>query len=73
MLNIGDYVQHQMTGQIGHVIGYGHQILQGVYLTTLKVRASNNQGIDNQSKFIEDVYSEWVLADPTESKMALQA
>jgi hypothetical protein len=73
MLNIGDYVRHQITGQIGQVIGYGHQILQGVYLTTLKVRASNSQGIDNQSKFIEDVYSEWVLAEPAESGVVLQA
>lgn len=73
MLNIGDYVRHQMTGQIGQVIGYGHQILQGVYLTTLKVRASNSHLIDNQSRFIEDVYSEWVLAEPAESRVALQA
>jgi hypothetical protein len=73
MLNIGDYVRHQMTGQIGQVIGYGHQILQGVYLTTLKVRASNSHLIDNQSRFIEDVYSEWVVAEPAESGVVLQA
>ncbi|WP_017318429.1 hypothetical protein [Mastigocladopsis repens] len=66
MLNIGDYAQHQMTGQIGQVIGYGHQILHGVYLTTLKVRATNNKGSRNRSRFIEDVHSAWVLAEPTE-------
>lgn len=73
MLNIGDYARHQITGQIGQVIGYGHQILHGVYLTTLKVRAIHSQGVDNQNRFIEDVYSEWVLAEPTESRVALQA
>ncbi|NMG10026.1 hypothetical protein [Brasilonema sp. UFV-L1] len=73
MLNIGDYAQHQITGQIGQVIGYGHQILHGVYLTTLKVRAINGQIVNNQSRFIEDVYSAWVLAEFTESSVALQA
>ncbi|QDL10197.1 hypothetical protein DP113_21840 [Brasilonema octagenarum UFV-E1] len=73
MLNIGDYAQHQITGQIGQVIGYGHQILHGVYLTTLKVQANNLQGVENQKKFIEDVYSAWIIADPTQGDMALQA
>jgi hypothetical protein len=66
MLNIGDYVRHQITGQIGQVIGYGHQILNGVYLTTLKVRATNTQKIDSHSRFVEDVHFSWVLAQPTE-------
>ncbi|MGH8000803.1 MAG: hypothetical protein ACREPR_15580 [Brasilonema sp.] len=73
MLNIGDYARHQITGQIGQVIGYGHQILHGVYLTTLKVRAINTQIVNNQSRFIEDVYSAWVLAESTESSVLLQA
>ena len=73
MLNIGDYAQHQITGQIGEVIGYGHQILHGVYLTTLKVQANNLQGVDNYEKFIEDVYSAWILAESTEGSVALQA
>ncbi|NJM71228.1 MAG: hypothetical protein HC862_13930 [Scytonema sp. RU_4_4] len=73
MLNIGDYAQHQITGQIGQVIGYGHQILHGVYLTTLKVRATNTQEMNHQSRFIEDVYSAWVLAESTESGVVLQA
>ncbi|NMG18920.1 hypothetical protein [Brasilonema bromeliae] len=73
MLNIGDYARHEITGQIGQVIGYGHQILHGVYLTTLKVRASNLQGVDNQKRFLEDVYSAWILAESTEGSVALQA
>ncbi|WP_277883981.1 hypothetical protein [Nostoc sp. FACHB-888] len=38
MLNIGDYALHQQTGQFGQVIGYGHEIINGTYFTTLKVK-----------------------------------
>ncbi|KAF3891348.1 hypothetical protein DA73_0400037980 [Tolypothrix bouteillei VB521301] len=83
MLEIGDYARHQVTGLIGQVVGYGHEVVQGVYVTTLKVREIANESPD-RSRFLEDVYSEWVRVEieavPTrissesvESEVALQA
>lgn len=83
MLEIGDYARHQITGLVGQVVGYGHEVLHGVYVTTLKVRESVN-GSPDRSRFLEDVYSEWVRVEieqvPTilspesvESEVALQA
>jgi hypothetical protein len=62
MLEIGDYARHQVTGLIGQVVGYGHEVVQGVYVTTLKVREISN-GSSDRSRFIEDVYSEWVRVE----------
>ncbi|MFW9258071.1 hypothetical protein HUN01_33280 [Nostoc edaphicum CCNP1411] len=61
MLNIGDYALHQRTGQVGQVCGYGHQVMDGVYTTTLKVRVSKHKGTRRQSRFFEDAYSAWML------------
>ncbi|WP_460200110.1 hypothetical protein [Scytonema sp. NUACC21] len=64
MLNIGDYAQHQMTGLVGQVIGYGHEILHGVYQTTLTVREIKeiNKTNCDRSPILEDVYSAWIPA-----------
>jgi hypothetical protein len=83
MLEIGDYARHQITGLVGQVVGYGHEVLHGVYVTTLKVREIVN-GSPERSRFVEDVYSEWVRVEieqvPTtlsqesvESEVALRA
>ncbi|MBD2776139.1 hypothetical protein [Iningainema tapete] len=66
MLKIGDYAHHQTTGQVGQVVAYGHQVLDGVYQTTLTVRMNDNKDLIRRSTFIEDVYSVWVLANKTE-------
>ncbi|MEH1970976.1 MULTISPECIES: hypothetical protein [unclassified Nostoc] len=63
MLNIGDYALHQRTGQIGQVFGYGHQVMDGVYITTLKVRVSKHKATSRQSRFIEDAYSTWTQTE----------
>ncbi|MBE8999365.1 MULTISPECIES: hypothetical protein [unclassified Nostoc] len=63
MLHIGDYALHQRTGQIGQVFGYGHEVMDGVYITTLKVRVSKHKGTRRQSRFLEDAYSRWILAE----------
>ena len=63
MLKIGDYALHQKTGQIGQVFGYGHQLMDGIYLTTLKVRVSKNKGSRRYSRFMEDIHSRWVQAE----------
>ncbi|MBH8572367.1 hypothetical protein I8752_04820 [Nostocaceae cyanobacterium CENA369] len=62
MLSIGDYALHQKTGQLGQVFGYGHQIINGAYFTTLKVMLTTYQGNDDRSRFVEDVYSTWSKA-----------
>jgi hypothetical protein len=66
MLNIGDYAQHQITGQIGQVIGYGHQMLNGVFLTTVTVRVTNPKEMGHSS-FVEDVSSAWVLTEKAQT------
>ncbi|BAY09185.1 hypothetical protein [Calothrix sp. NIES-2098] len=60
MLQIGDNALHQTTGQIGQVCGYGHQLINGAYLTTLKVMLKKSQEDGSYSRFIEDLYSSWI-------------
>ncbi|WP_017652642.1 hypothetical protein [Fortiea contorta] len=62
MLHNGD-VQYPITGQIGTVFGYGHQVMHGMYLTTLKVKVTKNKGTRRSSKFIEDTYNTWKSGD----------
>lgn len=60
MFNIGDYVQNQRSKNLGKVIGYGHQILDSGFTTTVKVlvKASNS----TQRGFVEeDLYSAWAI------------
>ncbi len=57
MFNIGDVVQHERSGQRGQVTGYGHQIVNDVYLSTLRVRILTAE--NHQWQTIEDVYSAW--------------
>ncbi|MBW4451730.1 MAG: hypothetical protein KME55_03055 [Nostoc indistinguendum CM1-VF10] len=63
MLNIGDYVLHQKIGQVGQVLGYGHQVMNGTYITTLKVRFRNQSETPGYRGFMEDVYTNWILAE----------
>jgi hypothetical protein len=59
MFDVGEYVVNQKTGHLGKVIGYGHQIHNGVYITTLKVIV-NDSAIDGKRGVIEeDLYSAW--------------
>jgi hypothetical protein len=57
MFNIGDRVQHKATGQIGTVIGYGHQIVNDFYLTTIIVRLLNPTETES---IVEDLYTDWL-------------
>lgn len=65
MLNIGDYVLHKITGKAGQVVAYGHEILDSVYLPTLKVEVVSDTAI-NQKTFVEDLTSQWVPAEAEE-------
>lgn len=60
MLNIGDYVLSQKTGHIGKVIGYGHQILENTYTSTLKVLVDRTPDFSKKAVVEEDVYSAWI-------------
>lgn len=60
MFGIGDCVLHQKTGHIGRVIGYGHEILNDVYTTTLKVLVDYAETTGKRLVVEEDLYSTWV-------------
>lgn len=60
MFNIDEYVLNQKTGHIGKVIGYGHQILNDGYTTTLKVLVDYALASDRQEVVEEDLHSAWV-------------
>ncbi|WP_432812465.1 hypothetical protein [Pantanalinema sp. GBBB05] len=59
MFNVGEYVLNQNTGNIGKVIGYGHQILKEGYTTTLKVLVDQALTSGRRGIVEEDVYSSW--------------
>ena len=59
MFDVGEYVVHQNTGHTGRVIGYGQQILNGVYITTLNVLVHDAEIIGKRGVIEEDLYSAW--------------
>lgn len=60
MFNIGDCVLNEKTGNIGKVIGYGHQLLTEGYTTTLKVLVEYGLTPVRRGSVEEDIYSSWV-------------
>lgn len=60
MFSIDEYVLNQKTGHIGKVVGYGHQIRNNVYMTTLKVLVSEAGDTLKHMIVEEDLYSAWV-------------
>jgi len=60
MLRIGDLAVHQQTGEFGKVIGYGHEMLNNVYQTTLKVLITNLQDTGTTRLIKEDLCSAWM-------------
>ena len=66
MLNIGDYALHKTTGKLGQVVAYGHEILDSVYLPTIKVEVVNGTEID-ESTFLEDLYNKWEPVEKEEN------
>jgi hypothetical protein len=59
MFHIGDYVQNQQNGYLGKVIGYGHQLIDNVYTTTLQVLVAENANSQKRELVIEDIISAW--------------
>lgn len=66
MFSIGDYVFNQNTGHIGKVIGYGYEIFDNAYTTTLKVLLTSDRNFEYQG-VVEDLISSWVQC-PSQSK-----
>ena len=60
MFSIGEYVLHKKTGRIGKVIGYGHEILNDVYTTTVQVLVDCAEATGKRRIVEEDLYSAWV-------------
>lgn len=60
MFNVGEYVLNQKTGNIGKVIGYGHQALSEGYTPTLKVLVDYALTCGRRGIIEEDVHSSWV-------------
>lgn len=58
--SIGDYVLNQETGYLGKVVGYGHQIIDNVYTTTLKVLVDSAENSVKKGFLAEDIYSAWI-------------
>ena len=61
MFSVGDYVFNQKTGEIGEVIGFGHQILDIGYTTTLKVLVAQSEDSSKKRFVTEDLYSAWTM------------
>lgn len=58
LLNVGDYALHKITGKLGQVVAHGHEMIDSVYLPTLKVEVINETGL-RQKTFVEDLTSKW--------------
>jgi len=58
MFSIDEPVINQKTGQLGKVIGYGHQIINNVYTVTLKVLVAEPANA-NKVLVVEDTISAW--------------
>ncbi|MDZ8189138.1 MAG: hypothetical protein RMX96_30385 [Nostoc sp. ChiSLP02] len=57
--NIDEYVLNSRTGQVGRVIGYGHEIINNVYTTTLKVLIAETANSAKKLEVLEDGISAW--------------
>ena len=64
-LNVGDYALHKITGKLGQVVAHGHEMIDSVYLPTLKVEVVNDTQI-SQKTFVEDLTSKWVSVEKEE-------
>ena len=62
LLNIGDYALHKTTGKLGQVVAHGHEILDSVYLPTLKVEVVSDTELSKRT-FVEDLTSKWMLVE----------
>ncbi len=59
MFTIDEYVINQKTGQVGKVVGYGHEIINNVYTVTLKVLVTETVDSAKRICLVEDKISAW--------------
>jgi hypothetical protein len=59
MFTIDEYVLNSQTGQLGKVIGYGHQIINNVYTVTLQVLITETANSQKRLFVLEDIISAW--------------
>ncbi len=59
MFTIDERVINEKTGQLGKVIGYGHEIINNVYTVTLKVLIVESVNPLNKLFVVEDIISAW--------------
>ncbi|OUL31524.1 hypothetical protein BV372_20310 [Nostoc sp. T09] len=59
MFTMDEFVRNQETGQLGKVIGYGHQIINNVYTVTLKVLVAETANSRKRVFVVEDTISAW--------------
>lgn len=69
MFSIGDYVLNEHNQHLGKVIGYGHQILDSGYTTTLKVLVDHAEDSGRKGVVEEDLYSAWKLLSEDETSV----
>lgn len=70
MFNNGDVVIHKITGSKGEVCGYGHWIVNGAYLPTLKVLCKETEA--QMRTMLEDLSSAWIASkQEIKSKISL--
>lgn len=64
MFNLDDYVSHKLSGYIGKVVAYGHQMVDGAYQPTIRVKVTNHL-TTSQTTFIEDLATLWERVERT--------
>lgn len=67
MFNIGDRVLQKKTGNVGEVIGHGHELIGGNYQPTIKVLFLEPTGKKN---VVEDMPTEWQLFNNKQTELA---
>lgn len=67
MFNIGDRVLQKKTGNVGQVIGHGHELIGECYQPTIKVLFLEPTG---KKTIIEDIPTEWNPVSHEQTELA---
>lgn len=60
MFNVGDYVFNQKTGNLGKVIGYGHQMVNNAYISIVKLLVDCATDSRRREFIEEDLFTVWI-------------
>lgn len=64
MFNLNDSVSHKLSGYVGKVFAYGHQMIDGAYYPTIRVKITHGL-TTSQPMFVEDLVSLWERIEHT--------